>query len=86
MGAFVQNQLQAWQTFDTFINDPRVTYCDEPLGFETVFRNFTGEPTPSHALWTDACRAAFATHAGLTLVTFDKGLQRFKRAALEILS
>jgi uncharacterized protein len=84
-GASVQNQQQAWQTFDAFINDPRVTYCDEPAGFESAFRAFSSQPTPSHALWTDSYLAAFAAHANLTLVTFDKGLRRFQ-VELEILS
>jgi uncharacterized protein len=85
MGDSVQNQIQAWQAFDTFMNDPRVIYCEEPHGFESTFRHLTNQSTPSHALWTDGYFAAFAGHAGLTLVTFDNGLRRFTQVQIELL-
>lgn len=86
MGSSVQTQQQAWQTFDVLMNDPRITYCEEPIGLESVFRTLSSQASPSHALWADCYLAAFATQAGQTLVTFDKGLQRFQQAQIELLA
>jgi uncharacterized protein len=85
MGTFVQSQQGAWQTFDICARDARATYLDEPSKIEAAFRNLSNSQSPSHSNWTDSYLAAFASEAGLSLVSFDKGLTRFQQVQLEIL-
>jgi uncharacterized protein len=86
MGAFVQSQKDAWQTFDICARDARATFLDEPIDIEAEFRNFSNSQSPSHANWTDGYLAAFAAATGASLITFDKGLKRFQKVQLEILA
>jgi hypothetical protein len=77
MGAFVQSQQDAWRTYDSLVNDPRVLFLEEPAGIEIVFRGFTQATSPSHAVWTDAYLAALAVRMPAQLVTFDQSFKRF---------
>lgn len=72
MGKFVQSQQAAWQSYDAFLNDPRVSFLYEPSGVDAVFRSFSRSDSPSHARWTDAYLAAFAAVESVQLVTFEK--------------
>lgn len=72
MGKFVQSQRAAWQNYDTFLSDPRVSFLHEPSGVDPLFRNFSRSESPSHTRWTDAYLAAFSAAESLQLVTFDK--------------
>ena len=77
MGEFVQSQLDAWRIYDTLLNDPRVSFVEEPGDLETVFRGYTQAESPSHRKWTDAYLASFAITTSRRLVTFDKDFRRF---------
>jgi toxin-antitoxin system PIN domain toxin len=76
MGEATQTQAEAWKTYDRwFQEDSRIAFLEEPVGVEQAFRSLTQaahQPTPG--AWADAYLAAFASTAGLTLVTFDRRL------------
>ena len=72
MGKFVQGQRAAWQSYDAFLNDPRVSFLHESSAVDALFRSFSSSESPSHAQWTDAYLAAFAAVENLQLVTFEK--------------
>jgi toxin-antitoxin system PIN domain toxin len=68
---------QAWQKYDAFQSDARVSYVDEPANVETPWRNWTKQQTFSPHVWNDAYLAAFALSAGLEVVTFDQAFSQF---------
>jgi len=76
MGPAARTQAEAWKTYDRwFQEDTRIEFLEEPAGVEQAFRTLTQaahQPTPG--AWADAYLAAFASTAGLTLVTFDRKL------------
>lgn len=75
MGEAAQTQAEAWKTYDRWFHDTRIAFLEEPAGVEKAFRTLTQaayQPTPGG--WADAYLAAFASTAGLTLVTFDQRL------------
>ena len=71
----VMSQGQAWETYDRWMEDPRVMFLDEPLNLEASFRSIsrTGRPAPKE--WADSYLVAFAIVSGLKLVTFDQALR-----------
>jgi uncharacterized protein len=82
MGDEVMTQPQAWAAFDRWLQDPRVTFIDEPPEIETRFRSLTRRRQPATKDWADSFLAAFATAGYLTLVTFDRGMRVKARAAI----
>ena len=75
MSDAVHTQAEAWKTYDRWFKDTRISFIEEPAGIEKAFRTQTQQtyqPTPG--AWADAYLAAFASMAGLTLVTFDRKL------------
>ena len=68
---------RAWSLYDELLSDERVQYAPEPPGLEAVWRRYTERHPWSHRVWSDAYLAAFAAAAGLTLVSFDRGLGKF---------
>jgi len=74
----VRNQIEAWQTYDSFLRDERVSFHDEAdLGqIESSLRRLTSNVRSRSQQWPDAYLAAFARTAELTLVTFDRGLRQ----------
>jgi toxin-antitoxin system PIN domain toxin len=74
----VRSQTEAWQTYDSFLQDERVSFYDEADAeqLEVTLRKLTSGHRSSSKQWPDAYLAAFARAAGLTLVTFDRGLSR----------
>jgi len=77
MGAFVQNQQNAWNTYDALLKDARVVFLAEPTGLEKSYRELTQSPFPSREAWTDAYLAAFAIERKVHLITFEGGFKRF---------
>ena len=86
MGAATQTQRAAWKTYDLLAHDPRVCFVPEAVGTEACFRAHTTQAVSAHERWTDAYLAALALTAGLKMVTFDKGFQRYAGLNLELLS
>jgi toxin-antitoxin system PIN domain toxin len=75
MGADVKSQEEAWQAYDRWLEDDRISLLDEPAELEPVFRSLANSRHPAVMNWTDSYLAAFAVASRLTLVTFDRGLQ-----------
>jgi toxin-antitoxin system PIN domain toxin len=79
----VLTQAQAWEAYDRWLQDDRVTFLGEPAGIEEAFRASSRSPRPSPKDWADSYLAAFSETANLTLVTFDRALKsKAKRALL----
>jgi uncharacterized protein len=74
----VRNQTEAWETYDSFLQDERVSFRIEadPEPVESALRKLTSNNRSPSQQWRDAYLAAFARAAGLTLVTFDRGLRQ----------
>jgi len=85
MGKAVLTQKQAWHHYDQLLEDPRITFLNEPSGLEPVWRSVMHSQVRSRS-WTDAYLMAFATARDLTLVTFDRALQTATDSGVTILS
>ena len=72
----VLTQVEAWEAYDRWIEDDRISFLEEPPAMDNLFRSFSSGSHPHPQEWADACLAAFATAYGLQLVTFDRGLAR----------
>ncbi len=78
----VMSQREAWRTYDSWLEDERVGFLDEPGGVETAFRALTQSAHASPKEWADAYLAAFAYASRLTVVTFDRALQKKSKGVL----
>jgi toxin-antitoxin system PIN domain toxin len=85
MGSEVCSMEQAWDVYDTLINDERFDFYAEPVGLEPCLRKYTQSGRVSPKLWQDAHLAAFARAAKLHLVTFDGGFRQFEALRLTLL-
>jgi len=74
MGSDVRKMPEAWELWDKVCADDRVAYLSEPEAIEPEFRQQSRLGTSSPKVWADAYLLAFATVAGLKLVTFDRAL------------
>jgi toxin-antitoxin system PIN domain toxin len=77
MGVDVITQGQAWDVYQTMMQDSRIVFFSEPAGVEAVWQQYTRRSHPAPNLWTDAYLFAFAKIHGLQIVSFDKGFSRF---------
>jgi toxin-antitoxin system PIN domain toxin len=77
---------RAWELYDAFLSDPRISFMEEPAGVETIWRDYTRGQTFSPKVWNDAYLAAFARAANLQLVTFDHGFVQFANLNCVMLS
>jgi uncharacterized protein len=85
-GAHVLTLTEAWQTYDSYLNDPRIGLASEPAGIESHWRNFSQGSTFSPKVWNDAYLAAFSVSGNYELVTFDKGYTRYPGLTYTLLS
>jgi toxin-antitoxin system PIN domain toxin len=69
---------EAWAAVESFMEDDRITYANEPGGVEDVWKSLATRDTNSPKLWMDAWLAAFALCAGFQMVTTDKAFSQFK--------
>jgi hypothetical protein len=78
MGEDVRSQKESWLVYDSFLQDDRVAFHieAEPEQIELALRRLTSGGRSLSPQWPDAYLAAFARAAGLTLVTFDRGLRQ----------
>lgn len=67
----VLSQAEAWDAYDQWLEDERVSFLPEPPELEPAFRALSRRQRPAPKEWADAYLAAFASASGLTLVTFD---------------
>ena len=65
---------EAWSLWDPVWADSRISYLAEPEGIENNFRDLSQRSSRSPKVWADSYLLAFASVAGLKLVTFDRAL------------
>ncbi len=75
MGGDVKKMREAWDLWDYVCADDRIEFLSEPEAIEREFRSLSTHGGPSPKVWVDAYLLAFASVAGLKLVTFDRGLR-----------
>ena len=75
MGSDVKTMSEAWALWDKVCADDRIALLPEPEAIESEFRRFSAFRSSSPKMWADAYLLAFASVAGLKLVTFDRGLR-----------
>jgi toxin-antitoxin system PIN domain toxin len=85
-GSSALTMTEAWEKYDIYAGDLRVSFAGEPGNLEALWRDYTKSQSFAHHVWNDAYLAAFARAAGLELVTFDKGFAQFDRLNCTILS
>jgi uncharacterized protein len=83
-GDQVMSQDAAWQAYDRWLQDDRISFIAEPLALEDEFRGMSRLRRPSPKDWADSYLAAFARVSNLTLVTFDHALHRKARQAIRL--
>ena len=76
---------QAWEIFDTLVNDPRVGFLPDNVDLESTWKSLSAKPTPSPKLWMDAYLAALAISTGNQLVTIDRDFLQFPGLDLVLL-
>ncbi|HEY1468056.1 MAG TPA: TA system VapC family ribonuclease toxin [Candidatus Acidoferrum sp.] len=74
MGNDVKTMFESWALWDKVCADDRIELLAEPEAIEPEFRRFAALHSSSPKVWADAYLVAFATVAGLRLITFDRGL------------
>ncbi|MGH9406926.1 MAG: PIN domain-containing protein [Terriglobia bacterium] len=72
----VMSQGAAWQAYDRWFRDNRVSFLPEPPATEEAFRALSHLRRPAPKDWADSYLVAFALASDLTLVTFDQALHR----------
>jgi uncharacterized protein len=84
----VRSPAQAWEAYDALLTDQHVSFREEADAGEVdyVLRRLTSPKRLSAKQWPDAYLAAFAQSAGLTLITFDRGLRNFSGNSSVLLS
>jgi uncharacterized protein len=75
MGTAVQNMVESWRLWDKIAADDRIEFLHEPDGLEPGLRRQSRLPSASPKVWADAYLMAFASAAGLKLITFDRALK-----------
>jgi hypothetical protein len=75
MGKDAKTMSQAWNLWDWIWADSRIVFLPEPDHLEKEFRSRSRLSSPSPKVWADAYLLAFASVAGLKLVTFDRALE-----------
>jgi len=75
-------QVEAWRSYDSFVQIAGARLIDEPPDIDPPFRRLTESKEASTKQWADGYLAAFAETAGLTLVTFDRALAAQAKGAI----
>jgi toxin-antitoxin system PIN domain toxin len=78
MGNLALDPESAWTISEHLLNTGAVDFHDEPAGLEMTLKLLTRGAKASRGFWTDAYLAAFAITAGMRLVSFDAGFNRFR--------
>ena len=77
MGGTPYTTAQAWQAYKTVTDLPEVNFAAEPAGIEVAMQKLTHLPKSGTPDWTDAYLAAYASLAGLRMVSFDRGFKQY---------
>jgi uncharacterized protein len=75
MGQDTRTMSEAWFLWDRVWADRRISFLAEPDTIEKELRSRSRLPNRSPKDWADAYLLAFASVAGLKLVTFDRSLR-----------
>jgi len=75
LGEDAHTMKSAWNVLDRIQTDERISFLVEPDGLEREFRRLSNLTSRSPKVWADAYLLAFASAAGLKLVTFDRALK-----------
>jgi hypothetical protein len=75
MGKDTKTMSEAWSLWDRIWADSRIVFIPEPHGLEKEFRSRSRMSSRSPKVWADAYLLAFASVAGLKLITFDRALK-----------
>jgi toxin-antitoxin system PIN domain toxin len=75
MGSDSRSMAAAWTAWDVLGADSRLLFVAEPAAIEIELRSRSRLPSRSPKVWADAYLLAFASAAGLRLVTFDRSLR-----------
>lgn len=71
-----KGQQEAWRAYDSWLQDERIEFLEEPAEIEPKFRALTRSPQASPKEWADSYLLALASAADLRLVTFDQALRQ----------
>ena len=63
--------------YQNVIDLPEISFVSEPPSIEVTMQKLTLSPKSGIPDWTDAYLAAFASLAGLRMVSFDKGFTHY---------
>ena len=74
MGKDTVSMREAWALWGRIWADSRIAFLPEPDGIEKEFRSRSRLSSRSPKVWADAYLLAFASVAGVKLVTFDRAL------------
>jgi toxin-antitoxin system PIN domain toxin len=86
LSQFAIHAEQFWTAWDEMLLDTRFEMVHEASALEPIWRNLTVSLPVGVKLDTDTYLAAFAIAGGYTLVTFDRGFQKYPGLKTEILS
>ena len=75
MGRDTKSMAEAWNLWDRVWADDRVIFLPEPEEIEREFRARSRLSSRSPKVWAAAYLLAFASVAGLKLITFDQALR-----------
>jgi toxin-antitoxin system PIN domain toxin len=75
MGEEAKTMSEAWSIWDHVWADSRIAYLAEPEEIEKDFRSLSQGSRSSPKVWADSYLLAFASVAGLKLITFDRALR-----------
>lgn len=75
MGKDTRTMAEAWNLWDQLLTDALIEFLPEPPMLEQEFRSHSRLANRSPKVWADAYLLAFASLAGLRLVTFDRALK-----------
>ena len=80
----VLDPRRAWDSYKSLRRDWRVTFAQEPDGMEEAWIDLMRKPHAG-ASWTDAYLAALALGHAYTLVSFDRGFERWRQLPFQLL-
>jgi toxin-antitoxin system PIN domain toxin len=84
MGKDTKSMPEAWKLWDRIWADDRVVFLPEPEDIEKEFRARSRLSSRSPKVWADAYLLAFASVAGLKLITFDQALRSSRANVLAL--
>ena len=85
MKADVRTIHAAWQALEKIMSNEQIVFVPEPPGVENSWKKLTATQKAGPNYWTDSYLAAFASRTGHTLVTFDRGFQKFAGLPVRII-